>query len=61
MGEIKKMHSHLFAWLVKHELVHRSLSSDYKVRETSQIKSKYWDSIVVISVIYALNVPMMSH
>jgi len=49
VGEIKKMQGRSSAWLVKHELVHRSFGFDYKRIETWQIKPEDWYSIAVIS------------
>ncbi|MBA0648958.1 hypothetical protein Goklo_016579 [Gossypium klotzschianum] len=34
------MQGHLSVWLVKHELVHRSLGFDYQGIETLQIKTE---------------------
>ncbi|VAH75267.1 unnamed protein product [Triticum turgidum subsp. durum] len=39
-------------WLVKHEVVHRSLGFDHRGIETLQIKSGDWDSIAVILYVY---------
>ncbi|KAL4182945.1 hypothetical protein AMTRI_Chr11g152760 [Amborella trichopoda] len=49
------MQGRLFAWLVKHELVHRSLGFDYQGIETLQIKSEDWYSVAVISYVYGYN------
>ncbi|XBI71755.1 hypothetical protein VPH35_065884 [Triticum aestivum] len=38
----------LYNWLVKHEVVHRSLGFDHRGIETLQIKAGDWDSIAVI-------------
>lgn len=43
------------AWLVKHELVHRSLGFDYKGRLTWQIKPENWYFIALISYVYGYN------
>uniref|UniRef100_K3Z2L3 NADH:ubiquinone oxidoreductase 30kDa subunit domain-containing protein n=1 Tax=Setaria italica TaxID=4555 RepID=K3Z2L3_SETIT len=40
-------------WLVKHEVVHRSLGFDHRGIETLQIKAGDWDSIAVILYVYA--------
>lgn len=40
------------AWLVKHELVHRSWGFDYQAIDTLQIKPENWDSVVVILYAY---------
>jgi len=50
-------------WLVKHEVVHRSLGFDHRGIETLQIKAGDWDSIAVIlyvmvTIIYVPNVLM---
>nr|YP_009248951.1 NADH-plastoquinone oxidoreductase subunit J [Borassodendron machadonis]YP_010853809.1 NADH-plastoquinone oxidoreductase subunit J [Borassus flabellifer]YP_010853895.1 NADH-plastoquinone oxidoreductase subunit J [Borassus madagascariensis]WGM63963.1 NADH-plastoquinone oxidoreductase subunit J [Borassus sp. N_XM241]AKQ51162.1 NADH-plastoquinone oxidoreductase subunit J [Borassus flabellifer]AMW67003.1 NADH-plastoquinone oxidoreductase subunit J [Borassodendron machadonis]WGM63705.1 NADH-plas len=42
-------------WLVKHELVHRSLGFDCQGIETLQIKTEDWYSIAVISYVYGYN------
>ncbi|CAL9085383.1 unnamed protein product [Musa textilis] len=42
-------------WLVKHDLVHRSLGFDCRGIETLQIKTEDWDSIAVISYVYGYN------
>uniref|UniRef100_A0ACD6APB5 Uncharacterized protein n=1 Tax=Avena sativa TaxID=4498 RepID=A0ACD6APB5_AVESA len=39
-------------WLVKHEVVHRSLGFDHRGIETLQIKAGDWDSIAVILYVY---------
>nr|YP_010263495.1 NADH-plastoquinone oxidoreductase subunit J [Cymbidium canaliculatum]UIX53994.1 NADH-plastoquinone oxidoreductase subunit J [Cymbidium canaliculatum] len=44
------MQVHLSDWLVKHELIHRSLGCDCRGIETLQIKIEDWDSIAVISI-----------
>lgn len=46
---------HLSDWLVKHELVHRSLGFDCRGIEILQIKTEDWDSIAVISYVYGYN------
>nr|YP_010318613.1 NADH-plastoquinone oxidoreductase subunit J [Corydalis trisecta]ULX45307.1 NADH-plastoquinone oxidoreductase subunit J [Corydalis trisecta] len=43
------------AWLVKHELVHRSLGFDYQGIETLQKKTEYLHSIAVISYVSGYN------
>ena len=45
----------LFAWLVKHGLVHRSLGFDYQGIKTLQVKSGHWHSITVILYVYGYN------
>nr|QGW12564.1 NADH-plastoquinone oxidoreductase subunit J [Cymbidium bicolor] len=52
---MKKMQVHLSDWLVKHELIHRSLGFDCRGIETLQIKIEDWDSIAVISYVYGYN------
>jgi len=42
-------------WLVKHEVVHRSLGFDHRGIETLQIKAGDWDSIAVILYVYGYN------
>lgn len=42
-------------WLVKHEVVHRSLGFDHRGIETLQIKAEDWDSIAVILYVYGYN------
>ncbi|KAI5657603.1 hypothetical protein M9H77_26396 [Catharanthus roseus] len=49
------MQGRLFAWLVKHGLIHRSLGFDYQGIETLQIKSEDWHSIAVILYVYGYN------
>ncbi|WMV55036.1 hypothetical protein MTR67_048421 [Solanum verrucosum] len=49
------MQGHLSAWLVKHELIHRSLGFDYQGIETLQIKPEDWHSIAVIFYVYGYN------
>nr|YP_010143144.1 NADH-plastoquinone oxidoreductase subunit J [Salomonia cantoniensis]QQL04264.1 NADH-plastoquinone oxidoreductase subunit J [Salomonia cantoniensis] len=49
------MQGRLSAWLVKHELVHRSLGFDYQGIETLQIKPEDWDSLAVILYAYGYN------
>ncbi|KAI5664232.1 hypothetical protein M9H77_23555 [Catharanthus roseus] len=44
---------HLSAWLVRHWLIHRSLSFDYQGIETLQIKFEDWHSIAIILYVYA--------
>uniref|UniRef100_A0ACD6AIY5 Uncharacterized protein n=1 Tax=Avena sativa TaxID=4498 RepID=A0ACD6AIY5_AVESA len=39
-------------WLVKHEVVHRSLVFDHRGIETLQIKAGDWDSITIILYVY---------
>ncbi|CAN4104490.1 unnamed protein product [Withania somnifera] len=39
------MRGRLYAWLVKHGLIHRSLGFDYQGIETLQIKPEDWHSI----------------
>uniref|UniRef100_A0ACD5YG61 Uncharacterized protein n=1 Tax=Avena sativa TaxID=4498 RepID=A0ACD5YG61_AVESA len=39
-------------WLVKHEVVHRSLGFDHRGIETLQIKAGDWDSIAAILYVY---------
>ncbi|URD90343.1 hypothetical protein MUK42_26757 [Musa troglodytarum] len=46
---------HLSDWLVKHDLVHRSLGFDCRGIETLQIKTEDWDSITVILYVYGYN------
>lgn len=48
VGEIEKMQGRSSAWLVKHELVHRSFGFDYKGIETGKRKPEDWYSIAVI-------------
>nr|YP_010461412.1 NADH-plastoquinone oxidoreductase subunit J [Allium xiangchengense]YP_010461500.1 NADH-plastoquinone oxidoreductase subunit J [Allium chienchuanense]YP_010461588.1 NADH-plastoquinone oxidoreductase subunit J [Allium omeiense]YP_010461676.1 NADH-plastoquinone oxidoreductase subunit J [Allium hookeri]UUF92665.1 NADH-plastoquinone oxidoreductase subunit J [Allium xiangchengense]UUF92841.1 NADH-plastoquinone oxidoreductase subunit J [Allium chienchuanense]UUF92929.1 NADH-plastoquinone oxidored len=55
VGEIRKMEVRLSDWLVKHELIHRSLGFDCRGIETLQIKTEDWDSIAVISYVYGYN------
>lgn len=43
------------AWLVKHELVHRSWGFDYQAIDTLQIKPEDWYSVVVILYAYGYN------
>ena len=64
MGEIKKMQGRSSAWLVKHELVHRSLGFDYQGRETLQIKPEDGTPLLLfhmymVTIIYVSSVPMM--
>ncbi|KEH17714.1 NADH-quinone oxidoreductase protein [Medicago truncatula] len=55
-GEMKTMQQGwLSNWLVKHEVVHRSLGFDYQGIETLQIKAGDWDSIAVILYVYGYN------
>ncbi|KAL6590180.1 hypothetical protein ACP70R_050166 [Stipagrostis hirtigluma subsp. patula] len=55
-GEIKTMQQGwLSNWLVKHEVVHRSLGFDHRGIETLQIKAGDWDSIAVILYVYGYN------
>jgi NAD(P)H-quinone oxidoreductase subunit J len=55
-GEIKTMQwGWLSNWLVKHDVVHRSLGFDHRAVETLQIKAGDWDSIVVILYLYGYN------
>ncbi len=42
-------------WLVKHDVVHRSLGFDHRGVETLQIKAGDWDSIAVILYVYGYN------
>lgn len=49
------MQGRLSAWLVKHELVHRSWGFDYQAIDTLQIKPEDWDSVVVILYAYGYN------
>nr|YP_009386559.1 NADH-plastoquinone oxidoreductase subunit J [Cymbopogon flexuosus]YP_009626913.1 NADH dehydrogenase subunit J [Cymbopogon citratus]YP_010236474.1 NADH-plastoquinone oxidoreductase subunit J [Cymbopogon densiflorus]YP_010236557.1 NADH-plastoquinone oxidoreductase subunit J [Cymbopogon obtectus]YP_010236722.1 NADH-plastoquinone oxidoreductase subunit J [Cymbopogon schoenanthus]YP_010616157.1 NADH dehydrogenase subunit J [Cymbopogon nardus]YP_010884479.1 NADH-plastoquinone oxidoreductase subu len=42
-------------WLVKHDVVHRSLGFDHRGVETLQIKAEDWDSIAVILYVYGYN------
>uniref|UniRef100_A0A453HBQ8 NADH:ubiquinone oxidoreductase 30kDa subunit domain-containing protein n=1 Tax=Aegilops tauschii subsp. strangulata TaxID=200361 RepID=A0A453HBQ8_AEGTS len=42
-------------WLVKHEVVHRSLGFHHRGIETLQIKAEDWDSIAVILYVYGYN------
>ena len=55
-GEMKTMQQGwLSNWLVKHEVVHRSLGFDHRGIETLQIKAGDWDSIAVILYVYGYN------
>nr|QYK18842.1 NADH-quinone oxidoreductase subunit C [Pabstiella mirabilis] len=49
------MQVHLSDWLVKHELIPRSLGFDCRGIETLQIETEDWDSIAVISYVYGYN------
>ncbi|XP_047261094.1 NAD(P)H-quinone oxidoreductase subunit J, chloroplastic [Capsicum annuum] len=49
------MQGRFSAWLVKHELIHRSLGFDYQEIETLQIKPEDWHSITVIFYVYGYN------
>nr|YP_010580993.1 NdhJ [Sarracenia alata]UZT27366.1 NdhJ [Sarracenia alata] len=51
------MQGPLSAWLVKHRIIHRSLSFDYQYQgiETLQIKPEDWHSIAVILYVYGYN------
>ncbi|KAM0047395.1 hypothetical protein Hdeb2414_s0009g00327901 [Helianthus debilis subsp. tardiflorus] len=49
------MHGNLFAWLVKHALIHRSLGVDYQVIETLQIETGDWHFLAVILYVYCYN------
>lgn len=55
MGETKRIHDCLSAWLVKHGLVHRSLGFDYKGIQTLQIKPEVWHFVAVILYICGCN------
>ncbi|KAJ4736362.1 hypothetical protein LUZ62_010123 [Rhynchospora pubera] len=46
------LQNYLSDWLVKYELVHRSLGFDSRGIETLQIKVEDWDSIAVILYVY---------
>jgi NAD(P)H-quinone oxidoreductase subunit J len=55
-GKMKTMQQGwLSNWLVKHEVVHRSLGFDHRGIETLQIKAGDWDSIAVILYVYGYN------
>ncbi|KAJ0849510.1 NAD(P)H-quinone oxidoreductase subunit J [Helianthus annuus] len=49
------MQGNLFAWLVKHALIHRSLGVDYQGIETLQIKPRDWHFLAVILYVYGYN------